>query len=132
MTNTFDSVFSSNQSTCSSSNSKPKITPIPYVKKKIFKEDAFTFNKDFTSPFKRPKRVTKNFEQLTFYNKRQERTNIFNCFPEKDLRIGKAYEQRIIEQEADNDVSTDEEQICKATRTIYISIRVAIEDAKNA
>ena len=107
-------------------------SPISQVKKKIFKEDiGCTSAKEFTSPFKKPKKMTKNFAQLTFYNKRQDKTNIFNCFSEKDLKIGKQFEQRIIEQEADNDISTDEEQICKATRTIYISIRVAIEDSKN-
>ena len=52
----------------------------------------------------------------------------FNCFNESELRMGREYVQKVIPQCADNDVSTDEEQIVKATRSIYIAIRVALDD----
>jgi len=97
------------------------------VKKKIFKED-FSLNRSPQVVFKRPKRQTKNYQELNYWKKRTNELIKFNCFNENELRMGKEYVQKVIPQCADNDVSTDEEQIVKATRSIYIAIRVALDD----
>lgn len=97
------------------------------IKKKIFKEDST----DKSYQFKRPKRLTKNYEVLQYHNKKLDSLVKVNCFKEKDLRMSKDFAQRIIYQQADNDVSTDEEQIVKATRSIYIAIRVALDNRNN-
>ena len=113
----------------SKNSAKPptSIQAQPVVKKKIFKED-YSFNRAENVLFKRPKRQTKNYEEVSYYRRRTSETLKFNCYKESDLRIGKEFSNKLIPQGADNDASTDDEQIIKATRSIYIAIRVALSD----